>query len=156
MGAWAQGAWADGAWKGTVWGEDIGVDTTPDQFDLGGPYINAELDEVINATQFTITGTSPGESLVVTPTNGEVSIQSGLYTSSPTTAVLGDTVDFRVTASDSPGQAEVGTLDIGGVSDTFIVITPGDSSFINIILKTKNITVLNTISSTVQKTIRDN
>ncbi len=103
--------------------EDITADVTPNAFDLGVPVVGAAISSVHNATPVIVMGVSPGVDIPVVVTNGEHSINGGVYTSSPGTVQLNDTVDFRVTASGQLSLPVVGTLDIGGVSDTFNVTT---------------------------------
>lgn len=94
-----------------------------DAFNLGGPKSAGEPDTIYNAAIFTITGAVPGVDLIVVPTNGEVAINNGEYTASPTTARNGDTVKFRIKSSPDFATEVIGTLAINEVTDTFAVTT---------------------------------
>ena len=99
------------------------VDTTPDAFDLGTDVTNAIISTYYQATRVTIAGITPAAVVTVTPSNGQISVNGGAWSSSPASATLGTTVDFRVMSSSSYSTTVVGTLTINSVSDTYSVTT---------------------------------
>jgi len=101
------------------------ADTTPDQFTF------VDVFSAIQGTTYTdsetITGINIGATLTFTGTTGaDYKINSGSYTTSSQTVYNNDVVTVRVVAASSAGVTRYGTVTIGGVSDTFSVITPPD------------------------------
>ena len=103
-----------------------GADTTPNAFDLGGPVPNVGLDEDFFSAIITVSGLSSGASTPISISGtGSPAYKknSDDYTSSSGTVVNGDTVQVRVTSSASENTTTTGTLNIGGVTDSFSVTT---------------------------------
>jgi len=101
------------------------ADIVPDQFTFV---------DVFGATQGTtyedsetITGINTGSTLTFTGTTGaDYKINSGSYTTASQTVYNNDVVTVRVVAASSAGTSRYGTVTIGGVSDTFTVVTSPD------------------------------
>lgn len=101
------------------------TDTTPNAFTFTDVF-NATQGQTYTST-VTITGINTGTTLSFTGTTGaDYRINSGSYTTSNQTVNNNDTVTVRITAASSAGVGRTGTVSIGGVSDTFSVVTPPD------------------------------
>lgn len=108
-----------------------GADTTPNPFDLGGPITNSDLSTNYFSNVITVAGLDTGvsTSISISGTGSPAySKNGGGYTSSSGTVVNGDTVRLRVTSSVSQNTTTTGTLNIGGVTDSFSVTTAGAGS----------------------------
>lgn len=108
-----------------------GADTTPNPFDLGGPITNSDLSTNYFSNVITVAGLTAGvsTSISISGTGSPAySKNGGGYTSSSGTVVNGDTVRLRVTSSASQNTTTTGTLNIGGVTDSFSVTTVGAGS----------------------------
>lgn len=108
-----------------------GADTTPNPFDLGGPITNSDLSTNYFSNVITVAGLDTGvsTSISISGTGSPAySKNGGGYTSSSGTVVNGDTVRLRVTSSASQNTTTTGTLNIGGVTDSFSVTTVGAGS----------------------------
>lgn len=95
-------------------------DTTPDAFSF-----TDQTDVAVSTltTSNTITVTGIDAATAISVTGGEMSINSGAFTSSSSTVSVNDTVQLRVTSSASNSTAVNVTLDIGGVTDIWSVTT---------------------------------
>jgi len=103
-------------------------DTTPDQFELGGPITGVARDSQHTSNTITVSGINTASPISIS--NGEYSVNGGAYTSANGNANESDTVTVRVTASSSYEFEVRCDLFIGGVVDTFSVTTldaPDDS-----------------------------
>ena len=97
-----------------------GSDTTPDAFSFTDQ-TNVAVSTLTTSNTVTITGIDTATAISVT--GGEMSINSGAFTSSSTTVSVNDTVQLRVTSSASNSTAVAVTLDVGGVTDEWSVTT---------------------------------
>jgi hypothetical protein len=105
------------------------ADGTPNPFtfiDVTG----ATLSTAYESNTITVSGIDT--SVAVTVTGGQYSKNGGAYTSAAGTAVAGDTFKVKVTSSASNGTLVDCELTIGGVSDTYSVLTAlsAPSSFV--------------------------
>ncbi|MCW8922514.1 MAG: hypothetical protein OQK69_02625, partial [Gammaproteobacteria bacterium] len=100
------------------------VDTTPDAFSFVDQ-INVALESVINSNSITVAGINMPSSIAIT--GGEYSINGGEFTSAAGSVSNGDTVVVRIESSVYGKYSVSATLDIGGISDTFIVTTDWDT-----------------------------
>ena len=98
-------------------------DTTPAQFNFADQ-TNVQLSTVITANTITISGINTAAPISIT--GGTYSINSGSYTSSSGMVNNGNTVTVQLTSSGSYSTKTDATINIGGVSDTFSVITKAD------------------------------
>jgi hypothetical protein len=97
-----------------------GADTTPDAFDIPNMTDQA-LSTVVTTGAITVSGIDTD--VTATSTVGTI-VKNGSDTGSATTTVSnGDTIAIKLTTSGAYATAVNGTLDIGGVSDNFSVIT---------------------------------
>lgn len=99
-------------------------DATPDAFsftDVSG----ATLSTVYTSNTITVSGIN--QTVAISITGGAYSVNGGAYTSSSGTVVNGDTVAVRVTSSASNSTTVGATLTVGGVSDTYSVLTASAS-----------------------------
>lgn len=97
-----------------------GSDTTPDAFSFTDQ-TDVAVSTLTTSNTVTITGIDTATAISVT--GGEMSINSGAFTSSSTTVNVNDTVQLRVTSSASNSTAVAVTLDVGGVTDEWTVTT---------------------------------
>lgn len=95
-------------------------DTTPDAFSFTDQ-TDVAVSTLTTSNTVTITGIDTATAISVT--GGEMSINSGAFTSSSTTVSVNDTVQLRVTSSASNSTAVAVTLDVGGVTDEWTVTT---------------------------------
>lgn len=101
----------------------VGADTTPDAFDLGDPVTNVSLDTDVESDLITVSGLNTSTSVSISGTGAAYSKNNGAYTTSAGTAVNGDTFVVRVTSASTNDTTRTGTLNIGGVTDSFSVTT---------------------------------
>jgi len=104
----------------TLQSEDIPPDTTPDAFsfsDQTGLPPNAE----VQSNEITVAGVNAPAPISIV--GGEYSINGGAFTATAGTVPNGARVRVRVTASINYSTTVSATLTIGGVSDTFSVLT---------------------------------
>jgi hypothetical protein len=102
-----------------------GSDTTPDAFSFTDQ-TDVALSTLTTSNTLTITGMDAGTAISVS--GGEVSINSGAFTSTSTTINPSDTVQLRVTSSASNSTATNVTLTIGTESDIWTVTTVAGAS----------------------------
>jgi hypothetical protein len=138
-----------GVFHGRAWGENIGwitfssdgpvpfrvktswtapLDTTPIAFTFIDQ-TNVPLSTSIISNSITVSGINTAAPISIT--GGEYSINGGAYTAAAGTVINGNTVQVRLTSSNSYSTTTNATLTIGGVSDTFSVTTiapPPDST----------------------------
>lgn len=126
MSLWATSLWATDFWAAGLWAEEIGEDTTPDQFtfvDQSG----VALSSTITSAAITVTGIDAAAAISV---SGDAStlyiINGGTPTADPGTVVNGDEVQLQHTSSASYLTAVNSIATIGGVSDTFSSTTRSD------------------------------
>lgn len=100
-------------------------DTVPDQFSFTDQ-VGVALSTLITSNTVNIAGINAPSSITVT--GGEMSINSGAFTTVTTTVNNGDTVQLRQTSSDSNSIQTVVTLNVGGVSDDWSVTTVAAAS----------------------------
>jgi len=101
------------------------ADIVPDQFTFVDVYPATQGTTYTDSE--TITGINTGATLTFTGTTGaDYKINSGSYTTSSQTVYNNDVVTVRVVAASSAGVGRYGTVTIGGVSDTFTVLTAPD------------------------------
>lgn len=99
-------------------------DTTPDQFDLGAGNQFSELSVYTYSDWFTVTGiTDPA---TVTPTGLQWRKNGGAWSSSSGTVNNLDNVQVRLLSASAYSTTSTGTLNIGGVSDTYDNKTKAD------------------------------
>lgn len=116
-----------------IWREDVseafsisrdGADSTPDAFDLGGPVENVGTSTDVFSNIITVSGITAPASISVSGTGSPAyRIGEGTYTSSSGTVANGNTVQLRVTSAGTTNTSVTGTLNIGGVTDSFTVTT---------------------------------
>jgi hypothetical protein len=113
-------------------GVDMGVyekvpeDLIPDQFTFTDQ-TGVALSTVIESNGITVTGINVSTAISIT--GGEYSINGGAYTSASGTVENGQTVRVRQTSSALYSTTTNATLTIGGMSDTFSVITIGPPEY---------------------------
>ncbi len=95
-------------------------DLTPNSFSFA-EITDVELSTVIESDPVTISGID--DSVSVSITGGEFSINGGAFTSGSGTINNGGTIAVRVTSSDSFSTSVDTTITVGGVSGTFRVTT---------------------------------
>lgn len=105
-------------WTATT--EALSVDTTPDAFSFTDA-TDVALSTVTESDDITVSGINAPAAISVT--GGEYRINGGSWVSSSGTVSNGDTVRVRGTSSGSNSTAVNVVLTIGGVSDTFTIIT---------------------------------
>lgn len=101
----------------------------PDPFEFVSQYGVAL--STLNVTSNTITLTGLGEPVTVTLSgdgSAEYSKNGGGWATAPTTGDSGDTFAVRLDASGSYSTGVECTLDVGGVTSTFAVVTLADPS----------------------------
>lgn len=98
------------------------ADTTPDAFELGGPLENVGTNTDVFSNIITVLGINAPASISVGGTGSPAYYINGVLSSS-STVVNGNQVQLRVTSSGSSSTAVTGTLNIGGVTDSFTVTT---------------------------------
>jgi hypothetical protein len=104
----------------TTQAETPAPDTTPAQFTFTDQ-TNVQLSTVITSNTITISGINTAAPISIT--GGIYSINSGSYTSASGTVSNGNTVTVQLTSSGNYSTKTDATINIGGVSDTFSVIT---------------------------------
>lgn len=97
-------------------------DTTPEAFMLG-VQTNAELSTQVLSGIITVAGIDSPAPISIT--DGEYAIDEGDFTEEAGTIEAGQTVQVRLTSSDTPATTTAATLTIGGVSAGFEVTTVG-------------------------------
>lgn len=102
------------------------VDTVPEPFDLGGPVSNAVAGTWYTSAIVTITGI--GGPSPVSMTGGQYRIGGGAWLTAPGSVSNGQTLQVQVQALPAGGASQVGTLNVGGISDTFQVTTLADTT----------------------------
>ncbi len=102
-----------------------GADTTPDAFSFADQ-TDVAVSTLITSNTITVTGIDSATPISVT--GGEMSINTGAFTSTATTVNLNDTVQLRQTSSASNSTQTDVTLDIGGVTDIWSVTTVAASA----------------------------
>jgi hypothetical protein len=95
-------------------------DATPDAFGFTD-VTNADLSTQYESDYSGTSGINVPVALSIT--GGEYELNSGLWSSDPTTTVNGDYFRVRTTSSGTPNTAVTVTLTIGGVAGTFTVTT---------------------------------
>lgn len=98
------------------------VDNTPSAFtftDITG----AVTSTVYVSNEITLAGLSDNVAVAISITGGLYSVNSGPFTASAGTVVLGDKVRARAVSSGSGATAVNVAVTIGGVSDTYTVTT---------------------------------
>jgi hypothetical protein len=101
------------------------ADTTPDQFTFTDNY-TALLNRDYISDEITVAGIDTAANITIT--SGTYSKNDAAYTASAGTVVLGDRVRVKGTSSTAWGTAVNVVLTIGGVSDTFTIMTMGAPS----------------------------
>ncbi|CCN45972.1 putative Large exoprotein involved in heme utilization or adhesion [Vibrio nigripulchritudo MADA3029] len=98
-------------------------DTTPDAYDLQPTSVGLppEINVVVTSSTVTISGIDIATPISIT--NGEYSVNGGAYTSASGIVNNGDTVQVRHTTANAYSTLTTTTLDIGGVTDTFVSTT---------------------------------
>ena len=99
--------------------------TTPNQFELGNDASGVEVSSG-NYESNTITVTGIQTAVSISITGGQYKIGTGNYTSNTGTVSANQSVTVRVSAASTPSTTTTATLTIGGVQDTFSVITEGN------------------------------
>lgn len=100
------------------------ADTTPADFNLGGPAVDVGINTLVYSNTITVGGINAPANISISGTGSPAySINGGTYTSSSGTVTNGQTVQVRVTSSSSSGVSVTATLNIGGVTDTFTATT---------------------------------
>ncbi len=98
-------------------------DTTPDAFNFNDQG-NQPLSTLTTSNTITVSGINDSTAISLTTTDGmEYQKNAEAWTAGAGTVVNGDTVTLRVTTSALNSTAVSGTLDIGGVTDTWIATT---------------------------------
>ncbi len=95
-------------------------DITPDAFSFTA-VTGAALSTAYVSNTITVTGIDAPSALTVS--GGEYSINGGAYATAPTTVSLGNTVKVRVTSASGFLTNATVTLDIGGITASFVVTT---------------------------------
>lgn len=128
----------DGIWVGT--GDNFNISRTAaatfgGTINLGSDVVSANPNQVYTSSDYTVSGITPsGGSVSIsisgsgTGNNAQYKINSGSYTSSPSTVVNGDVVTVQVTSSASASTTTSGTLTIDTSTDIFSVTTASGSS----------------------------
>ncbi len=105
-------------------------DTTPDQFYFTD-VSNAEPNILYTSNQITIGGTNSASNVSFSG-SGEYRKFNGTTWSAwgtgTTTAVSGNLFEIRITAAPTTGTPREGTLNVGGISDTYTVATVGSTT----------------------------
>ena len=99
-------------------------DTTPDKFKFDSVRTQ-EVSKLIESNIITVS--SINKEVAISVTNGEYSINGGDYISTASKVKEGDRVQVRVTSA-TYGSEQNATLDIGGVTASFIVKTVKDET----------------------------
>lgn len=111
----------------TVSRQSAPSDTTPNQFtfsDITNANTGQEYEDSI-----TVSGIDAAAAISITGVGtAQYKIGSGSYTTSSGTVTNGQTVTVKVTASNNASSTTSGTLNIGGVTDTFSVTTAGSTT----------------------------
>jgi hypothetical protein len=113
--------WNEAIWNTAIWAQDVGDDTTPDQFtfvDQSGVALSSE----ITSAAITVTGIDAAAAITITGGTYDIN-SSGTFTSDAGTVNNGDTVRARGTSSDQYLTGVDVVVTIGGVSDTFTITT---------------------------------
>lgn len=98
----------------------VAEDTTPDAFNFTAQN-DVPRSSLRTSNAITVSGINSMSAITVT--NGEYSINGGVFTSAPGNAVDGDTVEVRHTSSPNFSTMTTTTLDIGGVTADFVSTT---------------------------------
>ena len=115
---------ADTSLPNTTWYFTVvsDIDTTPDSFSLGADLTEVALSQDYVAVPVVVSGINSATAISRTG-NGEFKINSAAWRTASDTVVDGDVVQFKITASASYNTAVSGTLNIGGVTDTWQITT---------------------------------
>lgn len=97
-------------------------DVIPDAI-VFDPVTGAELSTATESNTITISGIDTTATLNVTATGLQYSKNSGAYTATAGTVVLGDTIKVRLTSSGSYSDPATGTLTVAGIPSAFSVTT---------------------------------
>jgi len=103
------------------------TDSTPDQFYFVDQ-TNVAVDTVIYSNTIDVTDINTTANISISGNDGEFSINSGSYTSTPTTVSRNDTVRLRQTSSASVSTLVNTTLTIDTISDQWDVTTTAAST----------------------------
>jgi hypothetical protein len=98
----------------------INADTTPNPFSFA-PVTQAAAGSTVNSAPAAISGINAATPVSIV--GGTYSINNGAFTSAPGTITNNQNVTVRVVASSLPGGTNMATLNIGGMSGTFVVTT---------------------------------
>jgi hypothetical protein len=101
-------------------------DTIPDAFSFLPRTVELAF-QPVDSDPATVSGLAPSVSAEISVTGGAYQINGGSFVTAPGTVVNGDQVRVRV-QSGSPGFSTSATLDIGGVTASFVVTTAADVS----------------------------
>ena len=96
------------------------TDSTPNAFTLTDQ-TDSMLGVNVISNSITVSGINTSANISIT--GGEYAIDGGAYTNAASTVNNGQTVTVRLTTSANVSTAAEATLTIGGVSDTFNIIT---------------------------------
>lgn len=110
------------------------IDTTPNAFELGGPF-EGEPDEIVRSLTFQITGVTPGVPIPASLSGGHGGCCRFEEWDGSAWLNIGQTPDLyagidysvRTRAHESPGHSFVLTATAGGVSDTMTVETEAEA-----------------------------
>ena len=121
------GPWVNTGDSITISRQSAPSDTTPNQFtfsDITNANTGQDYEDSI-----TVSGIDAAAAISITGVGtAQYKIGSGSYTTSSGTVTNGQTVTVKVTASNNASSTTSGTLNIGGVTDTFSVTTAGSTT----------------------------
>ena len=100
--------------------ESIASDTTPDAFNFIDQ-LSVDINSLIFSNSITITGINASTSISIS--GGEYSVDGSQFTSETGTIKSNQSVIVRLLSSNNYSSTANATLTVGGVSDTFTVIT---------------------------------
>lgn len=107
-----------------VYNENGLPDRTPDAFTIAGIAADAWPGASVFSNPITVSGITGSPVLSVSGSGSPaVSVNGGAFSSSDVYVDNGDTVVFRMTASEVPASSVTATLDIGGVTDSVTLLT---------------------------------
>ncbi len=99
--------------------------SVPNAFELGGP---ASAASGAWATSALVTVSGVSAAVPVTIAGGQYNINAGAWRTAAGSVSSGQTLQVRVQAPAAGGASQTATLDIGGVSDTFVVSSIVDTT----------------------------
>jgi hypothetical protein len=106
-----------------------GIDTTPDNFELGNPIVSGNPNSYYFADTIKVTGLGSGQSATASASgSARISKNNGQSFSISLSVQNNDRVTTRLRASATYGQQLNTTINIGGVQDTWYVRTKTDPS----------------------------